>query len=226
MDMPRRRIRRSPQWSAILIRFSPGPCTTKLCIRRRRPCISAGFRCLRFNFRGAGLSEGVHDNGKGEAEDVRAALDYLADSIRVADLLLAGFSFGSWVGLRVGCGDARVTDLIGLGIPANRFGTEISGGVRETETFRARRQRRIRRARENIEALFATVPEPKKLVFVDGADHFFTGQLDQVAGAINDWLDERHPAGTKLRSANASARIISKIARATPALQPRVPRWP
>jgi len=48
-------------------------------------------------------------------------------------------------------------------------------------------------SRENIEALFATVPEPKKLVIVDGADHFFTGQLDKVASAINEWLDVRHP---------------------------------
>jgi uncharacterized protein len=48
-------------------------------------------------------------------------------------------------------------------------------------------------SRENIEALFATVPEPKRLVIVEGADHFFTGQLDQVVSAINDWLDARHP---------------------------------
>jgi fermentation-respiration switch protein FrsA (DUF1100 family) len=49
-------------------------------------------------------------------------------------------------------------------------------------------------SRENVEALFATLPEPKKLVIVEGADHFFTGQLDKVARAINEWLDERYAA--------------------------------
>ncbi len=55
---------------------------------------------LRFNFRGAGLSEGTHDRGIGERDDVRAALDFLAADFPAARLLLAGFSFGAWVGLR------------------------------------------------------------------------------------------------------------------------------
>ena len=78
-----------------------------------------GFPVLRFNFRGAGLSEGVHDRGEGERDDVRVALDYLAKEFPSRPILLAGFSFGSWVGLRVGCEDDRVKDLIGLGIPVD-----------------------------------------------------------------------------------------------------------
>ncbi len=77
---------------------------------------------LRFNFRGVGLSEGVHDEGNGEGDDVSAALDFLAAEYPGVPLLLAGFSFGSWVGLRVGCGDPRVTDLIGLGLPVGDLG--------------------------------------------------------------------------------------------------------
>ena len=72
---------------------------------------------LRFNFRGAGQSEGEHDRGAGEAGDVRAALDYLSGEFPQRPILLAGFSFGSLVGLRAGCADRRVSDLIGLGIP-------------------------------------------------------------------------------------------------------------
>ncbi len=78
-----------------------------------------GFAVLRFNFRGAGLSEGAHDEGRGEQDDVRAALDYLTSEFPSRPILLAGFSFGSWVGLRVGCADARVEKLVGLGIPVN-----------------------------------------------------------------------------------------------------------
>src|ERR1700723_1980022 len=79
-----------------------------------------GIPVLRFNFRGAGLSEGTHDKGRGEAEDVRTALNFMTNEYPGAALLLGGFHFGSWVGLRVACADARVTDLIGLGIPVDR----------------------------------------------------------------------------------------------------------
>jgi uncharacterized protein len=151
-----------------------------------------GIPVLRFNFRGTGLSEGVHDDGKGEREDVRAALDYVAGQYPDSNLLLTGFSFGSWVGLRVGCGDARVTDLIGLGIPANRSGMKYLAECAKPKLFVQGGNDEFG-SRENIEALFATVPEPKKLVIVDGADHFFSGQLDKVASAINEWLDVRHP---------------------------------
>src|SRR5271154_6797346 len=64
-----------------------------------------GLPVLRFNFRGVGLSEGTHDKGIGEKNDVVAAMDFLAEEFPGVPLLLAGFSFGSWVGLRAGCGD-------------------------------------------------------------------------------------------------------------------------
>src|SRR5215510_13969268 len=70
-----------------------------------------GMPVLRFNFRGAGLSEGSHDRGRGERDDVWAALDFLAGAFPGASLVLAGFSFGCWVGLAVGCADPRVRNL-------------------------------------------------------------------------------------------------------------------
>jgi alpha/beta superfamily hydrolase len=151
-----------------------------------------GIPVLRFNFRGAGLSEGAHDRGKGEQQDVRSALDYMASEYPNSDLLLAGFSFGSWVGLRVGCADGRVTDLIGLGLPADRSDLSYLVECAKPKLFVQGGEDQFG-SRENIEALFTTLPEPKKLVIVEGADHFFTGQLDKVAGAINEWLDVGHP---------------------------------
>src|SRR5580658_315483 len=75
-----------------------------------------GFPVLRFNFRGAGLSQGEHDHGNGEVEDVRAALDWL-DSEFHLPLVFAGFSFGAAVGLRAACPDPRVKAIIGVGTP-------------------------------------------------------------------------------------------------------------
>jgi alpha/beta superfamily hydrolase len=151
-----------------------------------------GIPVLRFNFRGAGLSEGTHDKGRGEADDVRAALNFMANEYPGADLLLAGFSFGSWVGLRVACADARVTDLIGLGIPVDRSSLDYLAECAKPKLFVQGGDDQFG-SRANVEKLFDTMPEPKKLVFVDHADHFFTGQLEKVATAINGWLDDRRP---------------------------------
>ena len=148
-----------------------------------------GATVLRFNFRGTGLSQGAHDRGIGEQGDVRAAIDYLAAEFPRRPILLAGFSFGSSVGLRVGCADPRVDRLIGLGLPVD------SGNVDITFLRACTKPKLIIQggndqfgSRATLESLFATLPEPKHLVIVDGADHFFTGQLDQVAAAIDSWL--------------------------------------
>src|ERR1700748_49954 len=69
-----------------------------------------GLPVLRFNFRGTGLSEGAHDEGRGEVDDVRAALDWLHARFGLP-ILFAGFSFGSNVGLRACFGDAPVPAL-------------------------------------------------------------------------------------------------------------------
>jgi uncharacterized protein len=150
---------------------------------------SRGATVLRFNFRGVGHSEGVHDNGRGEQDDVRTAIDYLATEFPGQPVLAAGFSFGSWVGLRVGCADPRVDRLIGLGLPVDNVDMSfleicskpkliIQGG---NDQFGSR---------PKLEAQFSALAEPKKLAIVEGADHFFTGQLDRVAAAIDEWLDQ------------------------------------
>src|SRR5437764_2572174 len=77
---------------------------------------SFGFPALRFNFRGTGLSQGEHNHGIGEVDDVRAALDWLDKEFRLP-LIFAGFSFGAAVGLRATCPDDRVKAVIGLGVP-------------------------------------------------------------------------------------------------------------
>src|SRR5579872_7481661 len=78
---------------------------------------SFGLPVARFNFRGVGLSEGVHDEGMGEERDVLTVMDFMEAEYPGVSLLVAGFSFGSWVGLRAGCGDSRVIELLGLGLP-------------------------------------------------------------------------------------------------------------
>ncbi len=151
-----------------------------------------GIPVLRFNFRGAGLSEGTHDKGHGEQGDVRAALDYLATEFPQRPILLAGFSFGSRVGLRVGCEDTRVTELIGLGMPVDNMDMTFLRTCAKPKLFVHAGNDQFG-SRANIEALYATLPDPKRLVFVDDVDHFFTGKLNEMGAAIDTWLSERHP---------------------------------
>src|SRR5450432_835080 len=80
-----------------------------------------GLPVLRINFRGTGLSEGQHDDGRGEHDDVRAALDWLDREFGLP-VLFVGFSFGAYVGLRACCGDPRVPGLVALGLPVHAEG--------------------------------------------------------------------------------------------------------
>ncbi len=148
---------------------------------------------LRFNFRGAGLSAGAHDRGHGEQEDVRAALDFLAAEFPGLPLLVAGFSFGSWVGLRVGCADQRVRELIGIGTPVNSSDFSYLRHCDKPKLF-------VHGANDEhgevakLEPLVESLPGENRLVVIAGAEHFFVGKLDQVDAAIRAWVTERHPS--------------------------------
>jgi uncharacterized protein len=157
---------------------------------------SFGFPVLRFNFRGAGLSAGEHDHGKGEVEDVRTALDWL-DAAFHLPIVFGGFSFGAAVGLRAACADARVNAVIGVGVPAipvaadkeapRTYAFEFLSDCVKPKLF-------VSGARDQfgplpkLEALVASVPEPKKLVIIEGADHFFEGRLRELRETIESWV--------------------------------------
>jgi uncharacterized protein len=159
---------------------------------------SFGFPVLRFNFRGTGLSQGEHDQGNGEVDDVRAALDWL-DAEYHLPMLFAGFSFGAAVGLRAACADSRVRAVIGVGTPLGPVAADSE--VPRTYTFEflqdcMKPKLFVSGARDQfgpraqLEALVASAPEPKKLVMIEGADHFFEGRLRELREAIELWVKE------------------------------------
>jgi uncharacterized protein len=155
-----------------------------------------GVPVLRFNFRGTGLSEGTHDGGAGEQDDVRAALDFVAKEFPGVPLLCAGFSFGCTVGLRVGCGDVRVSELIGLGAPVNNSDLSYLGTC-EKPLLLVQGERDEFGSPAKLMELITTFPiavrRNTKLVVVPEADHFFAERLDKVDAAIAQWLTARHP---------------------------------
>ncbi len=150
---------------------------------------AVGLPVLRFNFRGAGLSQGVHDNGQGEQDDVRAAFDWL-ESETALPLIGAGFSFGAHMVFQAGCADARIEGLVGLGLPIAAGGREyhyqflagcpvpklvVIGG---NDVFAPR---------EQVEAALAPARN-LELHWVPAADHFFAGHLPVMQHALRAWL--------------------------------------
>jgi alpha/beta superfamily hydrolase len=152
---------------------------------------SHGLPVLRFNFRGAGLSEGRHDNGSGEIADVQAALDWMQKEYALP-LLFAGFSFGSYVGLKACCGDERVQGIAALGLPINAGNREylydFLTGCSQPKLFISGTRDEFGPVAE-VEAAVAQAQPPAKLILVQEADHFFTGKLDQVQQALNQWIE-------------------------------------
>ena len=151
-----------------------------------------GIPTLRFNFRGAGLSAGEHDKGRGEQGDVQTALDFLAAQFPGIPLLLAGFSFGSVVGLRVGCRDTRVVELIGLGLPVNNTDVSFLGDCPKPKLFVHGANNQFGE-RGKIEQVVGALAGENQLVIVEDADHFFAGHIDEFNAAITAWLLDRHP---------------------------------
>jgi alpha/beta superfamily hydrolase len=155
-----------------------------------------GVPVLRFNFRGTGLSEGVHDKGHGEEEDVRSALDWLDHEFHLP-LIFCGFSFGAAVGLTVACPDARVKAVIGLGTPV----APVDGHAYEFTCLESCAKPKLLvsgdrdqyGSRVQLEELTSSLPEPKKLVIIEGADHFFEGRLKEMREAIEIWMREALP---------------------------------
>ncbi|MGB2672870.1 MAG: alpha/beta family hydrolase [Candidatus Acidiferrum sp.] len=183
----------SPPMAAVVCHPHPlfgGTMHNKVVYQAAKSLDALGLPVLRFNFRGTGLSEGKHDRGEGERGDVRAALDFLAGEFPNTPLLVCGFSFGCWVGLRVGCEDARVKLLIGLGAPVNNADFSYLLQCEKPKLF-VLGANDVYGAPDKLKRLAASVPGENRVVIVEDADHFFVGKLDQVDRATQDWMNER-----------------------------------
>ncbi len=160
-----------------------GTIHTKVVHRAARALELSGHLVLRFNFRGVGASEGVHDHGRGEQEDVRAALDFLLGLQPHRPVTLAGFSFGSWVGLRVGCTSPAVTALVGIAPPANIFDFGFLAHCPKPKLF-------IHGTADTLvpldafEEIYPLIDEPKRLVRIEGASHLLTEDLDALEAEV------------------------------------------
>jgi alpha/beta superfamily hydrolase len=145
--------------------------------------ISSGFGTLRFNFRGTGVSDGIHDQGVGEVEDFRAAMNE-AEARGGLPMVAGGFSFGSSMALRAIAGDTGVAAYIGIGLPVATPSVMDAPLPRVPSLFVVGERDTFGPPRLLREFL----GESYRIVEVEGADHFFEGKLDTLEKAITSFL--------------------------------------
>jgi uncharacterized protein len=178
---------RDPRHAVLVCHPHPqhgGTMHNKVVYRIARGLRRAGAVVLRFNYRGVNLSQGKYDHGVGEVEDARAALAILRSRYPDLPFSLAGFSFGSRIILKLGCETADVTRLIAVGFPANLSDSQVLGQCPVPKIFIVSTHDQFC-AVPAMETYFATLEEPKELIWVDAADHFFSGALDQFEDVVN-----------------------------------------
>jgi alpha/beta superfamily hydrolase len=164
-----------------------GTMHNKVVFRIARGFEDAGFAVLRFNFRGAGRSEGQHDHGRGEQEDLRAAIKFVEDKYSNAEVWLAGFSFGAAVMLRAAVCDDHVRAFIAAGVPVSKYDFSEIARCNKPKLFVQGSLDEIGSTMD-LEKLFEALDEPKQLKIIDGADHFFEGHLTELAQAVSDLI--------------------------------------
>jgi hypothetical protein len=165
----------------------------KVVYRAMKTFLEFGLPVLRFNFRGTGLSAGTHDDGRGEVEDVRAALSWLEHEF-VVPILFCGFSFGAYTGLRACCGDRRVIGMVALGLPicadGRRYGYNFLARCTQPKLFVSGGADQFG-PRDEVSKVVAAAAPPAQLVLVEGADHFFTGKLELMQASLKLWIGEQ-----------------------------------
>lgn len=161
-------------------------------IRAAEVAQAAGYATLRFNFRGAGTSEGVHDKGRGEQEDVRAAMAALATHLPAGSRVgVMGYSFGAAMA-------ARATRPSVLEAPLGLIAPPL--GIYDFDFLQTSPGRLLLVAGTAdaycpVEALhrLAAITSAEERI-VEGADHFFFGKLYPLGEVIGAWLAGAPPA--------------------------------
>jgi alpha/beta superfamily hydrolase len=175
-----------------------GTMHTKAVFQGAKGLTRIGCAVLRFNFRGVGLSQGQMrseddspDQGSGELDDYKTALDWMAARYPGLPLWAAGFSFGAWVALETGAADPRVAVLIGIAPPVNRTTYSFTQTLASTKPkFLIQGSLDELCPLKEMWAFYAKLKEPRELVVIDGANHLFEGKTEEVGEALADLLGD------------------------------------
>jgi uncharacterized protein len=166
-----------------------GTMHTKVVFQSAKALTRIGCAVLRFNFRGVGRSGGTWDNGRGEMDDYRAAVDFLSERYPDLEMWAAGFSFGSYIAMTSGADDDRICALIGIAPPVNRY--EFASVKLSTKPkFIVHGESDELIPLKTVREFYARLQDPKEFVEIDRANHLFDGQASEVGDALEDLLTD------------------------------------
>jgi alpha/beta superfamily hydrolase len=175
-----------PTFAALVCHPHPqhgGTMHNKVVYRMARGLRAEGAVALRFNYRGVNLSEGTYDEGNGETDDGRTALQYLRSRYPDLPYAISGFSFGSRIAHRLACEATGPKFALCAGMPTWYFENENIIACPVPRVFVMSTNDQFA-PRDKFQAGFDTLAEPKRLIWVESQDHFFAGALDQFEAAV------------------------------------------
>lgn len=169
--------------------------SSKLIPAMQRAFVSAGWAALRFNFRGVGRSEGTFDGGVGEVADVIGALGRIRKEVPEPSAVV-GWSFGAIVAMNAVASDGNVASFVGVAPPVRA----AFKGTFELPPIAAFDEARVRTlfvcgTRDpfcgvgDLQALAGQIPSAEVRV-IDGADHFFSEQIDELCASVVGFVDK------------------------------------
>lgn len=150
----------------------------------------SGWSTLRFNFRGVGRSDGRHDEGRGEVQDLRAAVSWLRGVTPAGvPLFVVGYSFGSVCALRLAAGDSTVAAVIAIGLPTRVY--ELGGVVSALQRPLAVVQGSVDELGpvDDVRPVLEAADPPARLFVVEGASHLFPARAPDAAEQVLEAAD-------------------------------------
>ena len=166
-----------------------GTMHTKVVFQGAKALARSGCVVLRFNFRGVGQSAGAWDHGRGELDDFRAALDYMAGQHPDLEIWAAGFSFGSWVAASVGASDDRICAVILIAPPVDKYDfAAVTAATKPKFVIHGEADELI--PLKAVRQFYAALQDPKELIEIDRANHLFDGQASEVGDALEELLGD------------------------------------
>lgn len=166
-----------------------GTMHNKVVYRAAAGLLEAGLTTLRFNYRGVGLSTGEYDEGRGEQDDIRTALNFLETNYPEQEITFAGFSFGSRFGTEVALEDERVARIVSIGTPVDKYKDyDFLKDLKKPILFVHGDSDEFGSV-ESVRKLVASLaPEAEaELIVFENCGHFFDKHLNELKDAIRDW---------------------------------------
>jgi alpha/beta superfamily hydrolase len=164
-----------------------GTMDNRVVYRAAKSAAGSGFAALRFNFRGVGGSTGTYDQGLGEQRDVSAAIDWMEAEYPQKPLFVLGYSFGAWVGLKVGCRDPRIRGLVGIGLSLDLYDFDYLVDYPGPSLYIIG-TRDAFCSGEKLDGLSLRLNRFSKIEKIQDADHFFSGHMEEVEMFIEDFF--------------------------------------